>query len=148
MAWIQITEADLLTGISGPELEAVRVAALGENQVDPVQPAIDQVTREVRGRVAVKNPVGDGNTIPDELLAHAVAIIVMRLPLRAAGLVIDPEDERSKAAARAESVLKDVALGSFKIEAPATVSDEEIGAPGPSIKPRDRNRTRDKYDGT
>jgi len=49
MAWITITESDLLTAISGDELASFREAALADAQADPVAPTIAQVTDLVRG---------------------------------------------------------------------------------------------------
>jgi hypothetical protein len=149
MSWAAITEADLLTQISGDELASIRAAALGAGQADPVQPTIDQVTAYVRGRVAAcqQNSLGAGNTIPDELLMHAVAMIVVGLIKRPAGMVIESEDVRQKAADRAEEVLKDVAACEVAIEQPEEVSDEEIASPSPSISGNDRTMTRTTMDG-
>jgi hypothetical protein len=151
MAWIEITEAQLLTKISGPELESVRAAALADGQADPVQPAIDQVTREVRGYVAAcaANELGDGDTIPDELLEAALALLAIRFLSRAAGLSIDGEDNpRMKAAEQAKTLLRDVAACRFAIVQPETVSDEVVGSPSPSFGTRCREFTRRKQDGT
>ena len=52
MSWSAITEAEIVTHISGDELEALRAAALADGQEDPVDPSITQVTDEVRGYVA------------------------------------------------------------------------------------------------
>ena len=79
MSWITITEAHVLTQISGAELSALRTAALAALQADPVQPSIDQVTAEVRGYVAAcKSNTLDTttSTIPDRLLRHAIALVV------------------------------------------------------------------------
>jgi len=150
MAWQTITEADLLTAISGPELTAVRNAALAQGQADPVQPAIDQVTRIVRSRVAAcaRNKLGAGNTIPDELLGYAVAMIIWKLPLRAAGLVIDEQDGRRQAHQEAVAALNQVAECKFAIEPPDTVSDEAVSAPSPSFNHRLRTHKRSDYDGS
>jgi hypothetical protein len=150
VAWITITEADLLTKVSGPELEAVRAAALADGQADPVQPAITQVTREVRGYVAAcaSNQLGEGATIPDELLEAALSLLVIRFLSRAAGLSIDGEnDPRMKAAEQAKTLLRDVAACRFAIAQPATVSTEEVGSPSPSFGTRDRHFTRATQDG-
>lgn len=150
MSWITITEADLVTKLSGAELEALRDAVLADGQMDPVQPAIDQVTREVRGYVAAcaSNTLGDGNTIPDELLEAALSLLVIRFLSRVAGLSIDGEgDPRMKAAEQAKTLLRDVAACRFAIAQPETVSDEVIGSPSPSMAPRTRHFTRAKQDG-
>src|SRR4051812_33234539 len=135
MSWRAITEADLLTRISGPELAAIRAAALGVAQADPVQATIDQVTLEVRGRVAAcrANTLGAGDTIPDELLSHALALIVMALMPRAAGLVIDGDGARKDAADWADKILRDVAKCEFAIEQPEDPSTQVLSSPSPSI---------------
>jgi len=135
MAWREITEEDLLTQISGPELESFRTAALADGQADPVQPTIDQVTRQVRGRVAAcqRNTLGEGNTIPDELMGEAVALIVMRIMPRAAGVVIDSGGERKAAAEKADETLRDVARCLIAIEQPAVVSTEKVVSQSPKI---------------
>lgn len=147
--WVTITEADLLTQISGDELEALREAALGAGQTDPVQPTINQVTNYVRGRVAAcqQNTLGAGNTIPDELMAHALALIVLQFMTRPAGTVIQQSESRQKAAALAEDILRDVAKCLVAIEQPATASDEVIASPTPSISGNTRTMTRDTMDG-
>ena len=66
MAWRAITEADLLTRISGPELESFREAGLAQNQEDPIAASMTQVTGTIRGYVAAcaKNTLGPEGTIP------------------------------------------------------------------------------------
>jgi hypothetical protein len=149
MSWRAITEADLLTRISGPELASIRAAALGVAQADPIQATIDQVTLEVRGRVAAcrNNELGAGDTIPDELLSHALAMIVVALMPRAAGLMIDGNGARKEAAERADRVLKDVARCEFAIEQPSSVSSQVISSPSPSICANTRTVTRETTDG-
>jgi hypothetical protein len=150
MSWIVITEAHLLTKISGPELEAVRAAALADAQADPVQPTLDQVTREVRGYVAgcAANQLGDGNTIPDELLDAALSLAVVRFLSRAGGLSIDGEDNpRMKAAEAARQLLRDVAACRFAITQPEAVSDEVVsGGAITVVNSNSRRYTRDKMD--
>jgi hypothetical protein len=134
--WVEITEDDLLTAISGPELEAIRAAALGAGQADPVQPTIDQVTRKVRSYVAAcaDNELGTGNTIPDELMDDALALIIVRLMPRAAGLMIDASEVRRNAAKDAMTNLRAVSRCGMALEQPATVSSEVVVSPSPSIK--------------
>lgn len=150
MSWRAITEADLLTKISGPELAALRAAALKAGQVDPVQPTIDQVTRYVRGRVAAcqRNQLGAGNTVPDELIDAALALIVMRIMSRAAGISIDPKGVRKSEEEKAEALLRDVAACKMVIVAPDTVSTEKVSTPLPAITPRERRFTRCDQEGT
>ena len=138
MSWIELTEADLLTALSGPELEKLRAAALKSGQSDPVQPVLDQITSEVRGRVAAcdRNQLGDGNTIPSELKDAALALVVMRIMTRAAGTVIDPQGARKAAAERADKTLEAVAACRFAIVQPVTASTDEVGTTLPSVTAR------------
>lgn len=133
MSWRAIIEADLKTQISGDELAAVREAALAENQEDPVQPTITQVTKEVRGFVAAcTQNVLDANPlfVPDELIGHAVAIIVPRLMGRVAGLAIDKDDTRKNALNTAMGVMRSVAKCEFVIVQTEDPTEEEtVGTP-------------------
>lgn len=141
MSWIELTEADLLTAMSGTELAKLRAAALQSGQSDPVQPVFDQITAEVRGRVAAcdRNQLGSGNTIPSELKDAALALVVMRIMTRAAGTVIDPQGARKDAAARADRILEAVAACDFAIVQPETASTDEVGTTLPSITARTNN---------
>lgn len=146
MAWIAITEANVVTHISGTELEALRAAAIADGQVDPVQPSIDQATDEVRGYVAAcaTNPLGDAGTIPERLLNAAcdmiVAIIIGRVP----GYDIDdPRNEKYKNAIK---LLERVASCAFAIEDP-NAEDDSSSTPTPSFTGRDRTYTRTQQDG-
>jgi hypothetical protein len=123
MSWRIITESDLLKQISGVELEALRGVVLADGQIDPVQPAIDDVTAEVRGYVAgnVKNDLdADASKIPDRLIGAAVAKIIIQIMTRAGGTMIDPEGARAKAADKADTLLGKVARGEFSIADPVS----------------------------
>lgn len=149
MAWIEITEAHLLTALSGTELTKFRAVALQSGQADPVQSVFDQVTGEVRGRVAAcdRNELGEGNTIPSELLDAALALIVMRIMTRAAGVVIDPSGARKTAAERADKTLRDVAACLLAVVQPVTATSDEVGRPNPSITARTLTFRRDDQSG-
>jgi len=142
--WIAITEAALQTGITGPELDAARSAALAEEQADPVPEVIQQVTRQVRGYVANcdRNTMGEGETIPDECLGAAVSLVVQGLCKRLPGKVVFTE-ERATAAADAVNFLRDVASCRFRIAQPEVQSTEKLAAPGPRITPRKRRLSTD-----
>src|SRR5438128_4129649 len=106
--WVAITEEDVLTVLTGPELTGYRNAAKAQGQVDPVQPTIDQVTDLVRGYVGgcKANTLGIGNTIPEKLMQPACDLIAVRIPSR---VKKDPTDTRRRAAERAERLLERVA---------------------------------------
>jgi hypothetical protein len=141
--WTSLTEAKLLTRLSGKELAALRAAALSQGQADPVQDVFDQVTRKVRSRVGAcaANNLGPEGTIPDELMDDALALCVVKVMTRPGGMMIDPESQRAKDAERAESNLRDAAACRIAIEQPAVKSPEVIAAPMPFVKPRHRRFT-------
>lgn len=145
MAWIALSDAKLLTRISGKELERLRAAALAAGQTDPVAEVFDTITRKVRSRVAANgsNRLGPAGTIPDELLDDALALCVVEVMTRPGGTMIDPESARAKAADTAERNLRDAANGLIAIEQPSSEqqSAEVIGAPMPSIRPKTRRFT-------
>ena len=145
MSWIAITEAHLVTQISGSELEPLRAAALADGQADPVQPSIDQVTAEVRGYVAAcRSNTLDATTtkIPDRLLRHALAMIVAVIVGRVPGYELDEKKKAALEAAR--DTMRDVAACRFAIEDPTT-GDES--APAPAITERTRYFDRDSQEG-
>lgn len=149
MAWITITEADLLTQISGAELSSIRAAVLGSGQADPVASTITQTVRYVRGRVAAcaDNQVGPAGTIPDELLSQALAIIVLEFMRRPGGLQVDPEGARMRAGENAERILRDVAACNVVLEQPDTPSSEVLAVQTPSFVGRDAAYGRELEEG-
>jgi hypothetical protein len=147
MAWILITEAALLTAISGDELTGYREAALAEDQPDPVQPTIDQVTNLVRGYVGgwKSNQLGPVGTIPEKLLAPAVDIIVCRIPSRVGKT---PKKGRETAQENAIKLLEQVAAGKFDIEEPVELAPEQPSGGGrPSFSGRPRRDVRRESSG-
>lgn len=147
MAWIEVTEADLLTAISGAELTGYRGAALASGQSDPVDPTIQQVVDEVRGYVGgcAKNTLGPAGTIPSKLLSTALDLIVFRIPNRVGR---DPKAGRDKAAENAMKRLEQVAACKFDIEEPVEPTDEvSSSAIRPSFSGRPRRNARRERDG-
>lgn len=140
MAWISVTEADVLTVLSGTELEKYRAVALKLGQTDPVEPTIIQVVDEVRGYCPKAATLGDGATIPKKLLGSALALIVVRIPARvslSAGAV------REKLAEEAIKRLERWSDGKFNTEEPETPDTEEPAASGrPSFSGRQRRKPR------
>lgn len=65
MAWIFLTEADVLTVLSEPELTAYRSKATATGQADPLIPTVAQVTELVRGYVGAhaSNRLGPDDTL-------------------------------------------------------------------------------------
>lgn len=147
--WIALTEADVATGLTGPELTAAKTAALKVGQTDPVADVIDDVTREVRSRVAAckANSLGDAGMIPDECKGHAVSLCVFRLAKRLPRAVLLDEDRRT-ANTQAIAFLRDVAACDVALEQPETPSEEVVTKiPRPRWSARDREFKRSQQDG-
>jgi hypothetical protein len=129
--WITITSDDVKTRLTGVEMTAFTTKALAAGQTDPLPDIIAQMAREVRGHVAGGgNLLGDGLTIPDELLAAAVDMIVFRLTTR---LGIAVREDRKTANDQAKTLMGQVGRGEFKVASPATAASEQAGAGGISV---------------
>ena len=146
MAWVAITEADVLTVLSGPELAAYRSVALAGGQADPVAPIIGQVVDLVRGYVGgcTSNQLGEAGTIPAKLLQPALDIIAVRIPRRVRK---DPTQARQDAHDQAIALLEKVSNCDFDIEEPVTPSTEETAAGTPRISGGKRKFGREQQDG-
>ena len=149
MSWRKITEADLLTQISGTELEALRGVVLADGQADPVQPSIDAITSKVRGFVAgnIRNDLdADPAKIPDRLIDAAVSLIIIQIMNRAGGTMIDPNGSRQKSADEANRLFRDVAAAKFSITDPVT-GTESTGGGVTVVGKRTPRITRDNMGG-
>lgn len=149
MAWITLTENDVVTKLSAPELAALKTAALQTEQTDPLPEVIAQVVSEVRGYVAAceRNVLGTGSTIPDELLGAAINRIrfelATRLPVRSL-----LTEERVKANDQAITLLRDAAACRFLVTAPETAAPDQPGGPAVEIVSKSRRRfTRHQLEG-
>ena len=146
MSWITITEDDLLTVMSGPELKAIRAAALKTDQPDPVEPTLLQVADQVRGSVGAceNNRLGVTGTIPQKLLTTALDIAAYRIPSRVG---ITPKESRTNLYKDALALLKEVAACRFDIEEPVEQTNESSGFVRPIINGRPPHYGRHQQDG-
>jgi len=130
MAWRAITDTDIDTVLSSAELAALRAQAA--EGTDPVADSVRLVTDTVRGYIAAHpaNRQGPAGTLPERLIDAALALFVVKAYSRTAGLLIDLNDTRKKAAESAVTLLRDVAAGRFAVELPAegTESAEDANA--------------------
>jgi phage gp36-like protein len=140
MAWIAITEQDVQTRLTGPELSAMKSAALAQGQSGILAEVIEQVVDEVRGYVAAHaaNQLGASQTIPQKLLSASLAIIRYRLATRLPVKSLLTED-RVKENDAAIALLQRAADGKFAVEEPVTLDTETTGAPSPRITPKTLN---------
>lgn len=148
MSWITLTEPNVITKLSGPEIAAMKTAALQPAQVNPLPGVISQVVKEIRGYVAAceRNVLGAGETIPDELEGAAISRIRFELATRLPVASLLTEDRRT-ANANALTLLRDAAACRFLIVSPATPTTDEISTPSPRYSARDKTATRAQQDG-
>lgn len=149
MAWITITENDVITKLSGPEKAAMNSAALQALQVPPLPEIIAQVTLEIRGYVAAckTNVLGPLGTIPEELLGTAITRIRFEFATRLPVASLLTEDRRS-ANSDALTRLRDVAACNFAIVAPENPAAEQPGGPATQlVSASPRKATRQKLSG-
>lgn len=149
MSWTTLTEAKFLEHCTGPEVAALKTAALGSGQGEPLSAMLAKVVQEVRGYVAAnqQNQLGEGVTIPSELESAAIAIAryraINRLPIKS--LLTETRIAECKDALQ---LLRDTAAGRFRIEQPATVSDQVIAGPAVEVvTSTTRTATRAKLSG-
>lgn len=122
MAWVELTE-DIVKGSAGltaVELGVVRTL-LTSAGVDTLTDVLSGVAQEVRGYVAASHStaLGDGLTIPGELLRAALARAVYELSVRIPGkVVLTPQREAANASA--VKLLENVAAGKFVVVGPLT----------------------------
>lgn len=124
MSWRVLSESDLLTAISPDELAVLR-RALGGEASDIVQTVLDNLAEEIRGHISASGADLESTaaTIPESLVARAVQIAVMRVSIRAGGVLPDPKGHRKDAHDAALKFLEDrVATGKFGIDEPTTPS--------------------------
>jgi hypothetical protein len=146
MAWIEISEEDLLTVLAGAELSAYRAAALQAGQEDPVEPTIRNVANLVRGYVGgcKNNILGAGLTIPEKLLAPALDILAVAIPKRVGAT---PKPVRKDAHDAAIKLLEMVAACKFDIEEPEEATTETSSGQSPASAAKTLSHSRADQDG-
>lgn len=148
MAWISITEQDVESRLSGPELAASKSLALAPGQSGVLAEIIAQVVGEARGYVAAhaSNTLGLGETLPQKLLGSALAMIRYRLATRlpVKSLLTDDRVKENDAAIR---LMERVADGKYSVEEPTTAETEAAAAPYTSASSVTRSFTRDLQSG-
>lgn len=150
MPWIEVTTAMVERRLAGTELEALRTAALGDDQDDPLPGIIAEVVEEIRGYVAAcsSNTLSSGATIPQKLQSAALALIRGRMITRLPGSGLLDEDRRSEIRS-AETLLRDVAACRFSVDAPDDPVTDEVSRPGgaETVTSTTPKMTRQKMDG-
>jgi len=137
MAWVTLTETDLLSRLSGPEVEAFKNAVLDGREGDVIASALTQTVDMARGYIAASFTLGASGTIPQKLKGAVLDIAVIDAMKRAGGVIIDPGGERKAAKDDAIRLLEKVASGDFVVEEPAVADTEESGQAEPGYAGRD-----------
>jgi hypothetical protein len=124
--WMEITVDGVKTRLAGAEFAAYTQRALAAGQPDPLPDIAAQVAREVRGHVAGGGiTLGPGLTIPDELMAAALDMVVWRLTTR---LGIPVKEDRKVANDQARTLMGQVGRGEFRVVPPATPGEAQAAA--------------------
>ena len=135
MSWITLTATNVQSRISGAELAGVNSAALaaGQTAADVLAAALANVIKEVRGYVGVRNTLGEGETIPDELENATLAVIRYRLLTRLPNMKSLLDANRVKEYEDAIKLLDKVAEGKFAIVAASAAAASQATAQTPRI---------------
>lgn len=139
MSWTTLTvDTDLARRITAPELTAARSAAIAAGQDDPVPGVLAQAIDEARGYLAARpaGSMGPAGTLPPQVHAAVLDITIWRAltRLNVARLLTDA---RRQTYADAIALLRDIAAGRVVVEAPATLTTEDLPAvPTPRITKR------------
>jgi len=138
----------LLTSLTGPETAAFRTAALKGGQADPLPETIRMAVAEARGYIAgcSHNRLAAGDTVPDAMIHHVVAIVRFRMITR---LGIKVNDDREQEYKDARTYLRDVSACRIGMEQPEGGDEDDVSFPAatPTVKSRDRRFSRTQQDG-
>ena len=133
--WITLVPADFASRLTAGEIAQIaRANAQGDNRAE----ILTEVTNEVRGYVARRNPLGLPGTIPEELKNAALAIATARFinQFPDSGLLTR---SREDAVVNAEKLLVATSKGDFAIVNSDNAAAEQPDVPLPSIS-RERRR--------
>ena len=122
MSWTTVTSAAVKNRLSGAEYNGVTAAALASGQTAEgvVAAQITDVVNFIRGFVPLNVPRGEGETIPDEMVDAALAMLVYRILTRLPGLKMLLDQARKDANDAAEKLLRDMSRGVFRLVLPTT----------------------------
>jgi hypothetical protein len=127
MAWAALTADEIKTRLTSDELTKLQTYALAPGQADPLPDVLLQVTDEMRGYIAKRNPLGAAGTLPPQVRRAAIAMarwtLLGRIGIGTQGS-ISQSDSRKKEYEDALALMKDVVKGDFKVEAPDTPGPE------------------------
>ncbi len=144
--WRELTENDVLAALNAPETMAYQSAAIAEDQ-DVLAQTIAQVTQECRSHIAdcPGNTLAAGNTLPERVIYHAVALIRFRLMTR---LGLEVNEDRRKEQRDAIAFFYRVSECKVAIEKPEGATEDSGSTPKITvISSRRTIASRDKLSG-
>jgi len=147
--WRELTEDDVLAALNEPETIAYQTAAVSAGQ-DVLSEITAQVVQECRAHIADcrHNTLAAGNTLPDRVMYHAVALVRYRMMTR---LDIEVSEDRRREQRDAVEFFRRVSECKAAIEpGDGTASEDGTDAqasPRPGITARSRNFSRNQQDG-
>jgi hypothetical protein len=147
--WREITEADVLGAMNAAETAAYQAAVTGDGQ-DPLADITAQVVQECRAHIAdhATNTLAAGDTLPERVIYHAVALIRFRMLTR---IDIEVSEDRRREQRDAVEFFRRVSEGKAAIEpGDGTASpdgNDSMASPRPGITARERNFSRSQQDG-
>jgi phage gp36-like protein len=125
--WLKPTVADIETRLVSAELSAVRALAQKADKPDPLPSIILNTVREMRGYIGAceRNKLGPADTVPEQLLGTALAIIRFRL-LNYIPTDVLETDPRRREYDTAIALLRSVAACDFSVEQPEEAGPEKM----------------------
>jgi len=122
MSWIALTRTNVLSALNSAEEEAYNAAVTGD--IDPAEEILLTAVREARGHIAdnPQNQLAIGDTIPERIEHHVLAIVRFRMMTR---LDISVSEDRRQEYRDARRFLERVSEGKVAIEKPAGAVDQE-----------------------
>ncbi len=124
MAWITLTQDNLLSALNASEAAAYNAAVTGA--IDPADEIILTAVHEARGHIedAPGNELAAGATIPERIQHHVLSIIRFRILTR---LDIEVSKARTKEYDDARRFLERVSEGKVRVEKPEGAKDTSGG---------------------
>lgn len=154
MQWISITVGHLDTAKAAALVTALRTAALGNGQADPLLEIIDSVTARIRMEIAAGGRTRlsvDSTKIPPSLKSLALRLVIadgqQRLNI---GNALELSEDDREAIRRDIRLLERIAKGEITVESPddpEPSSTMQSTAPSPMVSGRKRTWGRDSQDG-
>lgn len=131
MSWIPFTVNDV--PLWADEIEKVTAAA---GRGDLLSPIVTGVIREIVGKVAVRNPLGEDGTIPSELWEAARSMALYRFLTEARSDELLTDGVKTRNAEAVKLVDSVTSADGLKIVPPETYAPVQAQSPSPRVTPR------------